>query len=394
MLCLQLGSLSGGGGRISRCEGSWDVGMCPWGVSGFWPQRVQMATLRVHLIEDLVSDWGCKRGTNKRGEMQSKRVGHFQVLLILQRPPELEETNLFLMAPVFVGFLLFFFFSLWNSPFNLYYLSIIYPVADPQLNSGLHLNHWTSFLVFAFSLPQTSSVQCSHSSNSVSDVGRDHEQLVFAQAQDFVQPNYISLCVSVFQLGGCLFTPCIETTVYFTLFSLVLVQNRQQDPRLSPWGSELLRGSSRISSPRQKQETSQVPPLCFSSVSQKPWQTLDYIATGRWDYSAFRRSCCSSPFVHSLLGNFMRQWVWRWGPRDVAARNGIWSGTCFSFLVFRSTLMLCGYPHGGWVGVFALLLLQRTWGYGAKLPVCPSNPWESWEETMLLSLCSQDFAPH
>lgn len=214
---LELGSLSGAclevveGSPVARAA----EGMCPWGVSAFWPQKLEMATQRVHLIQDLVSDWGCKWGTNKRGKMQSKRVGYFQVLLILQGPSELQEMNLSLMTPVFVGFLPFFF--LWNSPFYLYYLSITYPVAVPQLNSRLHLNHWTSFLVFAFSLPQTSSVQCSHSSNSISDAGRDHKQLLFAQVQDFVQPNCISLCVSDFQLGGWLFTPCIETTGHFTL---------------------------------------------------------------------------------------------------------------------------------------------------------------------------------
>jgi len=47
-----------------------------------------------------------------------------------------------------------------------------------------------------------------------------------------------------------------------------------------------------------------------------------------------------------------------------------------------------GFPHGGWVDVLTLLLLQRAWGYGVKLPpVYPSNPWESWEESRLPSLC-------
>lgn len=82
------------------------------------------------------------------------------------------------------------------------------------------MNHLSYSLAFALNLPLTSFV-CSCSSNPNSGLGRDHEQMLLAQPLDFVQPSHISSCASLFQPEASLVVPCLETTDYFTLLSLV-----------------------------------------------------------------------------------------------------------------------------------------------------------------------------
>lgn len=251
------------GSPVARVAG----GMCPWRVSAFWPQKLEMATLRVHLIQDLVSDWGCKWGTNKRGKMQSKRVGYFQVLLILQGPPELEEMNLFLMTPVFVGFLLFFSCEILPSTCIICQSHILWQ--SHSLTPGCI---WTTkplslcllsachkLVLFNAPTPATPFLMLGEITNNC-----------FLPKPRILYNQIVFPFVCLFSSWGAGCSLLVLKQLAISLSS-VLAQNRQQDPSSSPWGSEVLHGSSRISWPRQNQGTSQVPPLGFSSVSQKPW---------------------------------------------------------------------------------------------------------------------------
>lgn len=134
---LELGSLSGGGGRISSCKGSWG--------------HVSMVCFSILTPEirnghpEGPSDPGSCLWLRLQVGYKQKRKDAEQACRIFPSTPHPSRTSWtrrnesFFNDPSVCGFFTFFF--LWNSPLNLCYLSITYPVAVPQLNSRLHLNH-------------------------------------------------------------------------------------------------------------------------------------------------------------------------------------------------------------------------------------------------------------
>lgn len=218
-------------------------------------------------------------------------------------------------------------------------------------------------------------------------------------------------CAFLFQPVVCLVIPCIKTVIYFSSLLLSFLGKTHDRallltavihhccfglcslPTKTPdWvlEAQTLHRAAGTTWPRQKLEMSQVSPSCFvfpvsASSHGRHWFTSQLGA-------GIRRSHCSSPSVHSLLANFMRELVWRLGPRDAAAGSRRQSGKCFLFLTFGSTLTLGMDFHvvAGWVSSPCCCCREP----GAMEQNSPSNPWESCEETTLPSLSSHVFACH
>ena len=145
-------------------------------------------------------------------------------------------------------------------------------MAAPQLNSRLHLNHPAYFLEFALNLPQASFLWCSHSSNPNSGVQRDREQLLLAQAQDFVEPNSVSPC-AFFPARGLLGHSLSWNLLLFYSPLLGSWEKQAVGPQVKSLrlGGFAWRNWDFLTQTKAGNVSGVSPLFCFSSVSQQPW---------------------------------------------------------------------------------------------------------------------------
>lgn len=129
---------------------------------------------------------------------------------------------------------------------------------------------------------------------------------------------------------SCIFFPArglLSHSLYqdhWLFSSLLLGQNRQQDLRYSPWGSEALHEAANCLTHTNGNVLGLSPPFSFPSVSQQPWYKLDYIAT-RVGITPLTGGLVAVPHLFIIC----LQVLWGSGFGDAATGKGIQFGKCY-----------------------------------------------------------------